>query len=491
MEKETLGKRVEVVAAGKTPDIPSNKPRSDAEQELIRSITSVRHARTRDELDECRVNAQRIAAQAAKLKEELSAYRDHLAARKAALETRRGQLKQAASNFSTLREQQGSTVKRITTDVSRAYEQLYPHIVERRIHLCRNAASLARLRRTRKPWSGNGDDKKSFEYSIGGLVIPDLREMHNFEKTYDEATFPAHLTAVFTNICRLLHLVCRYLQLRLPAEITVPHRNWPQPSIFAPSASYSGKPHSFPTGSPGSSRASRTELDNQRTTGRPRPLFSKRGLVEMKLEDATTYSLFIEGVTLLAWDVAWLCRAQGLPVASSKWEDVCAIGPNLWTLLIETPSSISAAPSESRRASSGSAVKDELRVTSAAKPTDDDARTSAPSSTFGRYSHGSSYNFLKPGWFPISNADGNLTHGWAFASPVKIQHELKAYLRNEEIGQGWEFTDINEADMLMDGQAQLATEAQRDGIGKDAADGAMTRVKGMNGWTKLKSRISE
>lgn len=52
-------------------------------------------------------------------------------------------------------------------------------------------------------------------------------------------------------------------------------------------------------------------------------------------EDPSTYSLFIEGVVLLAYNIAWACCTQGVPIGDkTSYEDVCNMGRNLYSLLI-------------------------------------------------------------------------------------------------------------------------------------------------------------
>ena len=77
---------------------------------------------------------------------------------------------------------------------------------------------------------------------------------------------------------------------------------------------------------------------------RPRPLFLESKDLEEKVpqfakKDPITFNFFLEAISLLAWDVAWVCRTQGLDAGTETWEDVCNIGGNLWQLLLSKPQS--------------------------------------------------------------------------------------------------------------------------------------------------------
>lgn len=502
LNKEALGKQVELVVSAKAPGASPKSRNPPKEQDLDRCAITVQHERTRDELEDSRLRIDMITTQATKLRQEMEDYRRQIKDTKQDLAKRRHDIRTAATNVAAFQAQYPSALKHATKKTLRLQEGQYPDLVARRINLCRGTAYWARLQRTRRPWSGQGDNNKSFEYSIGGHVIPDLRALNNLERNYDPAMFPATLTAVLTDICRLLHIVCRYLQIRLPAEITVPHRNWPLPTIFSPSSSYSGHPATFPTTTT-STRQSRSEPDLQRATGRPRPLFLKRPLEDLMRDDSAGYALFIEGVTLLAWDVAWLCRTQGLPIASSRWEDVCPIGHNLWSLLVDVPRrGDAAAPDLQARLPSAHSAPVEANKSGSASASASAIATSSRAPALGQYSHGSLTNFLRPGAFPALESGEETTNptsiststtarGWVFASPVKIQHELKSFLLNEYVGLGWEFADAGEGSGLLHPDGEADMDGQRDENGKGKAQAQAQAQKGTSGWTKLKTRGSE
>src|SRR5271156_161939 len=138
------------------------------------------------------------------------------------------------------------------------------------------------------------------------------------------------LSASLSSTAHLLVLVSFYLSIRLPAEITLPHRDYPLPTIFTPANSYAGREVPFPgtTPTPSSSNSPATSRhDDLRPMPRPRPLFLESKDFEEKVpqfarKDPVAFSFFLEAISLLAWDVAWLCRSQGYHAGTETWEDV-------------------------------------------------------------------------------------------------------------------------------------------------------------------------
>lgn len=281
------------------------------------------------------------------------------------------------------------------------------------------------------------------------------------------ATPPHQLSAALAHVARLLVLVAGYLHVRLPAEITLPHRKYPMSTIFLPTSSYLGKDIPFPVGSTGkysvqadgpeTNRIERTEIQRllsllpsasstplaskqtlaaqqqqqqqalqKRALPRPRPLWVDRTLATLMKEDPNAYLLFVEAITLLAWDVAWLCHSQGLSEIGylSTWQDVCRVGRNLHELLVVQLNHIVARPPLSRKGTSNSAATATTTAAATATRTISSATTTAVAVTaanggtagvisadkkanggsavnggkaaavFGVYSHGTTHSYL-------------------------------------------------------------------------------------------------
>lgn len=230
----------------------------------------------------------------------------------------------------------------------------------------------------------------------------------------------------------------------------------------------------------------------------PRPLFIQKDLQKLGKEDPNSFSLFIEGVTLLAWNVAWLCKSQGMGGFTS-WTDVCPIGRNLYLLF--DPESKRA---RRERLSSGSNNNEALRESGTS--TD----RNSPS-LFGQLSHGTAHSFLG-----AAEAAESLST-WRLQNPQRIWDRVRSHLITEMQKAEWEVVQQwdDEADLTGDepvlvGGRKWTLGRGRPTVGKapsgeaaakpkpttrsPAEDGSATVVqpKGQpaNGWTKLRPSLT-
>ncbi|KAI5801639.1 UV radiation resistance protein and autophagy-related subunit 14-domain-containing protein, partial [Peziza echinospora] len=155
-----------------------------------------------------------------------------------------------------------------------------------RSYLCYEAASLYSLKLRKR--------RGTLEYLIGGNAIPSL---------HDLATHPPVLTtATFGHLCALLMLISDYCGIKLPYEVTLPGKHSEHPTIKSP------------------------------TNTRSRLLHLDKSLTDLSREHTPTYTLFLEGASMLAYNVAWLCLTQGHTV--TDMDDVMHPGKNIYNLLI-------------------------------------------------------------------------------------------------------------------------------------------------------------
>ena len=489
LDRERAGKLVDdaVSATSHASKKPKSSPIKDG---IDTNLNKLRQQQMFEEKTSTSLRIDRVTNQAALLRQEMDVYRKEIQERRSALDRRRADLTRARSNLQVQRKESIDSLKHTIKRTTRRHEVVYADTVKARIYICRGASNLARLHRM--PKAGKG--VKGYEYIIGGLELLDLRHLND--------AAPEQLTTSLTNTARLLALCCRYLHVRLPAEITLPHPDYPLPTIFSPTSSYTGRHVPFPgslshSGSPKASR----ELET-RTSGRPRPLFIDRPLARLAREDAQAYALFVEGVALLAWDVAWLSRTQGIAVASTEWEDVCDIGHNMWLIFVAA----ARRPAYLLRRQSSSTKKNDRQ--------DQATGLADANHALGVFSHGSSINFLRGGSNPEAGTLDVSSRGWRYASPVKILHELKAVLSNEISGHDWELLDEQffdmeqaarieeEAVMINDKrQHQLQKVDSHTGAGRSPQDVKQkttidqesppdNRFKSANAWTKLRSRAA-
>lgn len=203
----------------------------------------------------------------------------------------------------------------------------------------------------------------------------------------------------------------------------MPHRDHPRPTILTPPSSYQqfdrdGQPIL-------SSAVSSPELGS---VPRPRPLFVDRPLPVLAKEDPLTYSFFLEGVTLLAHDVAWACLSQNVPIGDrSCFDDVCNMGRNLYNLLIgqQLHSNQAAKLYPSLSFPGIQSDGDEI----------DQTKPAAATPMMGRYSHGTSHNFLG------SAAGTQFVRSFKLPAPIKLADRLKKKLASELGIPEWEVVE--------------------------------------------------
>lgn len=320
------------------------------------------------------------------------------------------------------------------------------------------------------------------------------------------AASPASISTALSHVVHLLMLSTHYLSIRLPAEVTLPHRDYPLPTIFSLATSYKHVdsipfPGTTPTPSSNNSpSASRHFHADQAPQPRPRPLFVKKPLPLLSTEDSVGYSLFIEAVTLLAYDVAWVCKSQGVSVGEENgFEDICDIGRNMYHLLIGVKSR---PPPGSRTASTNSTP------TKAGRQPDADGSRAAPHSTIaiGQWSHGSAHSSL------ASAAAQDFIRSWKLPSPTKLADKLKNNLMSEVANAEWEVLDEDawaverpegelgdeavvvgarrggERGYGLGMQSFMSMRTVHDAVEPGTGDVDRDKKQGSNGWTKLKQR---
>jgi hypothetical protein len=318
----------------------------------------------------------------------------------------------------------------------------------------------------------------------------------------------AELTASLSSTAHLLVLISFYLSIRLPAEITLAHRDYPLPTIFTPTNSYVGREVPFPGNTPTASSSNSPATSGHgdlRPMPRPRPLFLESKDLEEKVpqfakRDPIAFNFFLEAISLLAWDVAWICRTQGFLAGTETWEEVCNIGRNLWQLLLSQPQ----APGLMRVLSSR-----DRDVQTRTKPGKENMAgglpKSAPVPKLGSLSHSSAHSFLG------STEAQELLRGWKLSKHTMIVDPLKKTLIAEMNNAEWELLQEQEWDdggERFDGDAAVHIKNNNmDGHNFDDARSIMTavtragenvenpddssgtgRVKGTSGWTKVRGR---
>jgi len=398
----------------------------------IQNLLGGRAEPTRDALDELKaqqtMSEQRtteILDAADKLRNEIQAARDELKRKKAAVSRRRGDLASASDGVEERRARQLKEVEKSTQMLKFRWSQSAEDMASTRSFLCEEAAYLYGLRKVTRKGS------KSPEYQIGKVPVIDLLSMNDLP--------PELITASLGHVSHLLTLASHYLAVRLPAEVTPPHRDYPFPTVMALSPSYRHPNLSFPGTSGMTTPVSSTINTGSRNAPKPRVLHLSKPLPQLLKDDPSAYSHFLEGVALLAYDIAWLCNSQGIHVGDrSPFEEVCQIGRNLHTLLVQTPAQQPRPPTEEN-----------------------------PNTTWlGRYSHGTMF-------YSLAGAEGaEVIKAFKVPSPVKLADKLRRKLLGDAAGPDWEVLE-DDAWRIED----IPTEELPDGVKKNA---------NTRGWTKVR-----
>lgn len=317
------------------------------------------------------------------------------------------------------------------------------------------------------------------------------------------------LTAVLGNTAFVLHLCSYYIGVKLPSEITVPHRDYPLTTIMTPAQSYLGQNIPFP-GS-GSALASvpaspTTTRSDAASMPRPRPLFVgsddyHESVAQFAKRDPVAFSFFLEGIALLAYNVAWFSRSQGFLQGTDSWEDICDMGRLLHEMLVAPPPQSPAI----MRVMSQRDVRDRRSRHHSSSTGPDSGSSSNAGGRLGAGSHSSMHDFYTRS--ELSKA----TRNWRFNNYKMIADPLKKQLLNEMNNAEWEVLNQKEWDdggekmdeavliktRAMDGAAyddarsiMTTTTNKMAGLELLAGDEARDKGKGKSGWTKVKSRES-
>lgn len=476
---------------------PTSPPDDRTPQQLAYDISLTLSSR-----DATLARTAEIILKADALRLSVTRARASIAARKADLAARARALEKARNGLAARQQKVLDDLAKASKMSTYRWNHAHALTVQARAFLCYQAAELYGLQRVR----GRGGD----EYTIGGVRIVDLRYMNAASATL--------ISTSLGHVAHLLVLASRYLSVRLPAEITLPHADYPLPTIFSIASSYMDLPVPFPgarpsTPSPSASRLlathgrTRTPPPLNLNLPRPRPLFVKAPLPRLAKEDQVAYTTFVEAAALLAYDVAWLCKSQGVEVGAGggekgkgvPFEDMTALGKNLYNLLVggRAPP---AAPS------------------AAGVPTVASGDSGSDGLGLGRYSHGARHSSL------VGKAGEELVRGFRLLGPVKMADRLRRDLLAEVVGAGWEMVEgeveeeeeagedkgdkegerdadgsASKGDSSRDGEGEREGEARGPGLlGESFASlerspeaSARTDAKrGSNGWMKLKPRPS-
>lgn len=457
----------------------------DADWDAITSAAK-KHNSERAQAEEERVQA-RIAAiteQADVLRRQMEDYRRYIEEAKTENRKRRQEIEGEHQELAKRKPQALTPVQHAKQRAAQRVERVHTKTIDARAYICRHSSNLNRIHQLR-----DVHGKHTGRYQLNGLVLPNLKELNSSSDSQEASNgsrldsnvveHHAHINACLDNLCHLLGVWCHYLSIRLPSEIILPHSDFPHAAILPERSSYKVDDLPYPVtlaSHPSSPSASRL-LQEQRNLPRPRLLHLDRPLSRLAKEDPKTFGLFVEGAMLLAWDVAWLCRSQGITTINS-FDEVCDIGRNIWLLSLSQQGPRSDRSALDRK----SRGEPEVGAATGRKPT-----------AFGTFSHGNLRHFLS------GHEGAALMQDWRLSQPHRLMDKLRNHLLLEITGAEWDVLDEKDFDgMTGDGTHVGASAVFVGGTQRKALEPAMSmmsvqadeggRPKGESGWMKVRDR---
>ncbi|GAB7363830.1 hypothetical protein MBLNU230_g4396t1 [Neophaeotheca triangularis] len=439
--------------------------------------------RKHGELEASRQRITAISEQAANLRRQMEEYREYAAEQTVRHEQRRQRMTAEAKALGDRKKTSLDSIGVTNRTMNRSLNKTHRRVMDARAYLCKEAATLGGLKHR---MCKTKDGRTENDYMLGGTSIPNLKRLNNIDHQ--------SVSASLDSICRLLCLCCHYLSVRLPCEILPPHNDFPHAVILPAEKSYQSVDVAFPSTASGHSPSpSASSTLDQKSLPRPRLLHLDRPLPKLAKEDPKMYGLFVEGVTLLAWDIAWLCKSQGVDTINTL-DDLCAIGKNLWQLLLGPAMTTAVARPRLDR---------EVSTANDTTSRKDRPKTPQSGAQLGEYSHGSAHRSL-------SGVEGTgIFQGWKLASSQRLVDRLKSHLQAEMSGAEWEVLEEREWNedredeeaVLVGGTRpspdarhpgmSIMTVAHDDGFGDGPEPSSLSSNRGASGWTKLRGRDHE
>ncbi|KAK5658727.1 hypothetical protein OQA88_1536 [Cercophora sp. LCS_1] len=445
---------------------------------VLSGPASTTSARARDvglksEEKAARDRISEIIAQADRLRVEIEAARKDIEAKKESLARRKSELASVSLGSSARKSRQLEEAERSLQRSKYNWARSYESMVATRAFLCEEAARLYGLRQVRK-----GSAKR---YEIGGVEILELQAMNNAS--------PELISTSLAHVAHILVLASHYLAIRLPAEITLPHRDYPRPTIFALNSSYRHGKVAFP-GSTAAPQLPSVVSDGLAGDVKIRPLYIDKPLQTLAKDDPSAYAHFIEGVSFLAYDIAWACCSQGVTFGEKEsYDDIANMGQNLWRLLIGD---------QVHRRAVEPTFPPSLPPSGNNTPSEESAEMVKAKPMIGRWSHGTAHGFLG------GSEGAERIEKFKLLTPLKLADQLKKRLSTVTATlDQWEEIEVSDA---VDGLEDVAVVHRRgDGAagrgtglgGANVATGSSagsengnnpTRSSGNSGWTRIKNR---
>lgn len=176
---------------------------------------------------------------------------------------------------------------------------------------------------------------------------------------------------------------------------------------------------------------------------RARPLFIDKVLPLLAKEDEAAHTLFLEGIALLAYNIAWACYSQGVSIGDkASFDDVFSMGRNLYNLFVDnqlinnptgrifstTAAGAALAPGSNGGLRSGNGGSNNNNSSSNGTSNTSDLKSAMTPAAMGRYSHGTAHTFL----------NDSFVQTFKVPSPNRLADRLRTRLSSESTMPDWE-----------------------------------------------------
>lgn len=489
LDRENLHTHAEAIVRPGNDGVLAALPQ-DADWDAIASgIRTVGFARHNSERRAAELRIRTTTEQAEQLRHQLQQHQKQIQTQKRTNEQRQSELAKGKADLEGRQALVLNPSRSVVQKTKNRLQRSHDKAADARARLCHSSGWLAGLGQER-----DQHNRPTGRIVLSGLMVPDLRELNGLldnegsQKKGSKSREPhrsdgeqyCEVNASLDNVCRLVGLWSHYLSINVPAQILMPHNDFPHSAIMPEKSSYKSRELVYPGGIPShsSSPAGSRLVQDSRSPYRPRLLHLDRPLGQLVKDDFKTFGLFVEGAMLLAWDVAWLCKTQGIN-AINTFDEVCDLGRNLWLL---------------HRASETAAYerRPSDRVVSPIGP-QSPLKMGRPAATvagvrFGVLTHGSRQHSL------AGSEGAAVMRSWRLAQSHRLVDKLRNFLLTEINGAEWEMLSDN--DFKEDREDELAFlmggSDRRKILGdRDAAmttEGPDKRATGVRGWMKVRGR---
>lgn len=183
LEKEDLGKRIECIVTTNPSDGKYDNNKTSKQDESLSQAWSHETASTKKtESDgKAAVTKKHIAV----LRDDMKSAKEDIRQRKASLASRRAEMQAIKASVPDRRSALTMKATETVRKGSQSWTGIHHKTIETRAFLCREAATLYRLKQKRKAKGGSIVD----QYAIGGLPVVDLKDINSMSKY----TFPHKL----------------------------------------------------------------------------------------------------------------------------------------------------------------------------------------------------------------------------------------------------------------------------------------------------------